>query len=88
VLVVDPEFAVPPPPAALLQSLYGLSAAEAAVAVRIAGGSEALPAVAAAMGVAPTTIRTHLQRAFDKTRTRRQAEFSALLSRLSSLTSA
>ena len=88
VLVVDPEMAAPPPPATLLQSLYGLTAAEAAVAIRVAGGSETLPAVATAMGVAPATIRTHLQRAFGKTRTRRQAEFSALLSRLSSLTSA
>jgi DNA-binding CsgD family transcriptional regulator len=87
VLVVDPEMAAPPPPTELLQSLYGLTAAEAAVAVRVAGGSEALPAVATSMGVAPATIRTHLNRAFGKTRTRRQAEFSALLSRLSSLTS-
>jgi DNA-binding CsgD family transcriptional regulator len=58
-----------------------LTEAEAAVAQRIARG-EGLPVVAAALGVSPSTARTHLKHTFDKTGTHRQAELAALLARL------
>jgi DNA-binding CsgD family transcriptional regulator len=64
-----------------LRTAFGLTEAEAAVAQRIARG-EGLPVVAAALGVSPSTARTHLKHTFDKTGTHRQAELAALLARL------
>lgn len=60
-------------PAELLQRLFGLTAAEAAVAERLTAG-QSLRAVAEALGVSHHTARTHLKRIFNKTDTRRQAE--------------
>lgn len=60
-------------PAELLQRLFGLTAAEAALAERLAGG-QALPDAAAALGVSHNTARTHLRHIFDKTATARQGE--------------
>jgi len=66
---------------ALLHSLYGLTAAEARVAMAIAGG--ATPAEAAAqLGIAVPTVRTHLKAVFLKTATERQAELVRTLSAL------
>ena len=49
---------------------------------RLRGEAEGLPAVAAARGVAPSTVRSHLQRVFEKTGTRRQAQLARLLALL------
>jgi len=66
---------------ALLHGLYGLTAAEARVALAIAGG--ATPAEAAAqLGIAVPTVRTHLKAVFLKTATQRQAELVRTLSAL------
>jgi DNA-binding CsgD family transcriptional regulator/PAS domain-containing protein len=72
VLVTDPEQSAPVP-FHHLQQLYDLTPAEAAVTIEVLRG-EGLAAVAANLGIAIPTVRTHLQRIFEKTRTRRQAE--------------
>lgn len=79
-LLSVPEHKVPPPLLAFLRALYGLTAAEAAVAGRI-GQAEAVEA-AAAMRITPATLRWHLQRVFEKTGTARQAELVRLVERL------
>ncbi|MET0898828.1 MAG: LuxR C-terminal-related transcriptional regulator [Mycobacterium sp.] len=66
------------PDTALLQRLYGLTCAEANVAVELLAG-QGLPAVADKMFLSVTTVRTHLQRVYDKTDTHRQAELVRLL---------
>jgi len=72
VFVVDPECA-PVVPEKYLQRLYNLTPAEGAVAVRILRG-EGLKAVADSLRITLATVRTHRQRVFEKTGTRRQAE--------------
>jgi DNA-binding CsgD family transcriptional regulator len=69
------------PDKAVLQSLYGLTCAEANVAVEMLTG-QGLPAVADKMFLSVTTVRTHLQRVYDKTDTHRQAELVRLLDSL------
>jgi DNA-binding CsgD family transcriptional regulator/PAS domain-containing protein len=64
-----------------LQTLYGLTPAETAVAVRIPG-SRNLQQLADELGLSLSTVRTQLQRTFDKTGTHRQAELVQLLSAL------
>lgn len=75
--VMDPGTAGTPSPA-LLQELFGLTAAEAVFAAEISRG-DGLQAVADRLAIAPTTARTHLTRIFEKTGTRRQAELVRLL---------
>jgi DNA-binding CsgD family transcriptional regulator len=75
--VMDPGAAGAPSPA-LLQELFGLTAAEAVFAAEISRG-DGLQAVAERLAIAPTTARTHLTRIFEKTGTRRQAELVRLL---------
>jgi DNA-binding CsgD family transcriptional regulator len=61
-------------------ALYDLTPAEAAFAAVIARGG-GVKAAACALGVAPSTARTHLHRIFVKTGTSGQAELAALLAR-------
>ena len=61
-----------------LLHLYGLTRAEARVAVLMASGLP-LPAVANLLGVSQTTARTHLQRIYGKTDTHSQVQLVALL---------
>lgn len=75
--VMDPDIAGTPSPA-LLQELFGLTAAEAVFAAEISRG-DGMQAVAERLSIAPTTARTHLTRIFEKTGTRRQAELVRLL---------
>ena len=82
-IVVDPD----EPralPAERLQALFGLTPAEAALAVALASG-EGLPTVADRLGIARTTARTHADRVLAKTGTGRQAELARLLERLAAL---
>lgn len=72
VVIVDPE-QQPEPPADLLRRLYGLTNAEAAVALRLLRG-EGLKPISDEMALSIATIKTHLQHIFDKTDTHRQAE--------------
>jgi DNA-binding CsgD family transcriptional regulator len=77
VIVHDPEMAIAPP-AQALRDRYGLTAAEAALALAVLGG-EGLRAAAAQLGISVSTAKTHLQRVFGKTGTSRQAELVRLL---------
>lgn len=64
----------------LLRDLYGLTAAQAAVAERIAGG-DTLEEVAAALAISLHTARSHLRQVFAKTGTARQSQLVSLLLR-------
>ena len=77
VLVSDPED-LPPPPAETFRRLWGLTAAEAALACQLAAG-RSLEEAAQALAVRTPTARTQLSRIFAKTGTRRQAELMRLL---------
>lgn len=67
-----------PHPVEVISEAYGLTGAEMRVLMMLleTGG---IPEVAAALGIAQTTARTHLQRIFGKTGTRRQAELVKLV---------
>ncbi len=80
VVVIDPEDGAGAPDAAL-RALYKLTVAEMRVAQEVAD-RDGLPAVAEALGISLSTVRTHLQRVFEKTGTRRQAELVRLLERI------
>lgn len=67
--------------AALLQSVYGLTAAEADVAVQIASG-KAADAIAAARGVSTGTVRLQIKTLLAKVGVTRQVEFVARLGML------
>lgn len=77
VMVVDPE-RDRTPPARVLQHVFGLTAAEAAVAILILNG-HGVRAVADELNASQATVRTHLQRVFVKTGTHRQSELVHLL---------
>jgi DNA-binding CsgD family transcriptional regulator len=64
--------------AELLIDLFSLTRREAEVALAVASGY-GLRAAAQQLGIALTTARTHLQHAFEKTRTRRQNELTSLV---------
>lgn len=80
VFVSDPEHRHRPP-ASHLREIYGLTAAEAAVAGSISMG-QGVKDAAEALGIAPSTLRWHLQRVFEKTGTARQADLVRLVERL------
>jgi DNA-binding CsgD family transcriptional regulator len=77
VFISDPE-RTSAVPSRLLQNAYGLTPMEAAVAVEIARG-DGLQSVAEKLGIGASTARTHLQHAFEKTGTRRQAQLAWLI---------
>ena len=62
----------------VLRRIYGLTRAESQVAMRVLNGDGLAP-IAEELSVSLTTVRTHLQRIFDKTGTHRQAELVRLL---------
>ena len=72
----DPEAASPT--ALSLQGLFGLTAAEAAVAVALAQG-RAAEDLAGRLGVSLNTVRTHIKNVLAKTGTSRQAQLVALI---------
>lgn len=79
--------APPPVPAAgILRDLFGLTAAEAAVARAVASMSgRGLGTVAAASGIAEATLKTHLAQVFAKTGSSSQADLVRLLAGLAML---
>ncbi len=77
VLINDPERATATD-GAHLRELYGLTAAEARTALALLD-SDRLQDIADRFGVSLSAIRIHLQRAFEKTGTHRQAELVRLL---------
>jgi DNA-binding CsgD family transcriptional regulator len=83
VFMADPEQRHRPP-ASHLREIYGLTAAEAAVAGSIAQG-QGVKDAAKALGIAPSTLRWHRQRVFEKTGTARQTELARLVERLGAM---
>jgi DNA-binding CsgD family transcriptional regulator len=81
VLIIDPEHE-PEPARMVLRRLYGLTIAEAEVALGISRGAS-LKVLADELSVSYQTVRTHLQHIFDKTDTHRQSELVRLLLALS-----
>jgi DNA-binding CsgD family transcriptional regulator len=76
VMARDPETVTAS--AEVLQQLFELTPAEAAVSRALAAGSS-LEDIAAATGVSVNTVKTHLHRVYGKTSTRRQGELIALI---------
>jgi DNA-binding CsgD family transcriptional regulator/PAS domain-containing protein len=74
----DTEMAASPAP---LRQLFGLTPGEAKVALSLASGKDP-GEIAAELDLSVATVRTHLQRVFEKTRTNRQPELVALLYRV------
>ncbi|MGB3230862.1 MAG: helix-turn-helix transcriptional regulator [Mycobacterium sp.] len=77
IVIVDPG-KVPEPSPEMLRRLFGLTAAEAAVALSIGRGA-GLAAVADELCLTLATVKTHLQHIYAKTSTHRQAELVRLL---------
>jgi DNA-binding CsgD family transcriptional regulator/PAS domain-containing protein len=77
VIIIDPEQETEPPKM-LLKRIFGLTRAEADVALRMMRG-DGLKPISADLAVTMATIKTHLQHIFDKTDTHRQAELVRLL---------
>lgn len=80
IVLVDPDHRSGPPEGAL-KAAFGLTAAEARLAARLAKG-DALDAVAHELGIAKETARSQLKTTFDKTGVSRQPELVALLASL------
>jgi DNA-binding CsgD family transcriptional regulator len=81
ILLLTELTAPPPADSALLALVFGLTAAEAKMAARIAIGS-GIDEAAVSLGISRETARSQLKAAFLKTNTRRQAELVALIGRL------
>src|SRR5262249_12175110 len=81
VFVSDPEQSRCVPLPDQLRAVFGLTRTEALVAVGIFQG-ERVKAAADALGIGRTTARTHLQRVFGKTGTRKQAELVRIIARM------
>jgi DNA-binding CsgD family transcriptional regulator len=62
----------------LLGRLYGLTAAETRLAEALLSG-DALGTISARLAIKESTVKTHLKRIFEKTRTNRQAQLMKLL---------
>jgi DNA-binding CsgD family transcriptional regulator len=77
VVLVDPEQRLEPP-TRLLERVYGLTNAEADVALRVLRG-DGLKPICEELSLSLATVKTHLQHVFDKTDTHRQAELVRLL---------
>jgi len=83
IILVDPN-TIPEPGTETLKKMFGLTAAEAKLAVQISRGDT--PAdIAQANGVTIATVRSQLAAVFAKTETERQAELVSLLTRLAIL---
>jgi DNA-binding CsgD family transcriptional regulator len=83
VVLVDLE-ARPRPPEQALRTSFGLTTAEAKLAIRLAAG-EPLEQAADEIGVAYATARNQLKAIFAKTDTHRQAELVAVMAQLLSV---
>jgi DNA-binding CsgD family transcriptional regulator/PAS domain-containing protein len=78
VFVTDPEARPGPAVADRLRATYGLTSAEATVAVAVSRGT-GLRAIAGDRGVALATVRTQLLRAYAKTGSQNQASLAGLV---------
>lgn len=77
VMIIDPELEREPPKM-LIMRLFGLTNAEADVALRVMRG-DGLKPISEDMALSIATIKTHVHHIFDKTDTHRQAELVRLL---------
>jgi DNA-binding CsgD family transcriptional regulator len=82
VLIIDPG-ARTLAASMVLQTAFGLTAAETRVATLIGSGLGG-PQAAQVLGVSPTTVKTHLARCFEKLGVRSQVELARVLSALPS----
>ncbi len=80
---VTPATESPPPPFEALAALYDLTPTEARVMVEIASGKNRA-ATAQSLGIADSTVKTHLTRVFEKTGTTEQPELAKLVASLTS----
>jgi DNA-binding CsgD family transcriptional regulator len=78
---VTPAREAAPPPVEALAALYDLTPTEARVMVEIASGKNRA-ATALALGIADSTVKTHLARVFEKTGTSEQPELAKLVASL------
>jgi DNA-binding CsgD family transcriptional regulator len=83
IILIDLEEAPEPNPT-VLQKMFGLTAAEADLAIRIARG-ETPADIAQEKKITIATVRSQLASVLAKTRTKRQAELVSLLARVSIL---
>lgn len=80
---VTPAYETAAPPVEALTALYDLTPTEARVMVEIAAGKNRA-ATAIALGIADSTVKTHLARVFEKTGTSEQPELAKLVTSLTS----
>jgi DNA-binding CsgD family transcriptional regulator len=80
-LIAVPLIAKEPPAAAVLQSLFNLTPAEARVA-RAAAQRQTIAAVAKAFGLSPETVRSQLRAALAKAGLARKGDLAAMLAGL------
>lgn len=73
-------------PVALIMDAYGLTQAEARVALAASSG-KTVSETAIELGLSPNTVKTHLRKVFTKTDTNRQAELAGLMAAISLLRS-
>jgi DNA-binding CsgD family transcriptional regulator/PAS domain-containing protein len=78
---VTPPGESSPPPFEALAALYDLTPMEARVMIEIASGKNRA-AAAVTLGIADSTVKTHLARVFEKTRTSDQSELAKLVTSL------
>jgi DNA-binding CsgD family transcriptional regulator len=83
VMIIDPDLH-PVPQTSILRQVFGLTDAEAAIALALSCGRD-IDEIAQMRGVRPGTIRNQMKLIFNKTHTRRQAELVALLLRYARL---
>lgn len=81
-IFVAPAVAPRPAPLAAIAALFDLTPTEARV-LELLGAGRTNAEVAVALGIAVSTVRTHLLRLFEKTGTHRQAELVALVNSFS-----
>ena len=80
---ITPSIDTASPPFEALAALYDLTPTEARVMIEIASGKNRATC-AAALGIADSTVKTHLARVFEKTRTAEQPELARLVASLTS----
>ena len=80
VFLSDPTF-IPEIPVKWVMDAFGLTSAEARVALSTAAGAS-VPETAALFGGSPNTVKTHLRRVFAKTGVSRQSELANMLAGL------
>jgi DNA-binding CsgD family transcriptional regulator/PAS domain-containing protein len=78
---VTPAHETAAPPVEALAALYDLTPTEARVMIEIASGKNRA-ATAAVLGIADSTVKTHLARVFEKTGTAQQSELARLVASL------